>query len=503
MKKLMYILAATLTALAGQAALPQPDLIAQIHFAGGDQIYADKNYSAFTNEFSSPEALALRKQTADRLAPWLAGWLQAKLGVAVPDGAAKLRPLFDDLQSAEWFLEARAAAGGKPDLAIAIKLAPARAQAWTAVLKPYFPAATFKSSANWLIFDSGTGTEKTGELLEKKLSAPPAGWLSMDINWPRLAQWYPELKKLALPETLLAVTAPDANLHVDGKFFFPENLSIKLDPWQIPSNTVHQPFVSFTAVRGFAGWLDGQDWAQPVKLSPPANQMFTWAMKGMPFQAFAAVPVRDSAAALRQLDAGLQPVLADRNAHDGFIGAFTLDVTNDQITLMGAPFIAPFVKTVSEPGGQFLLAGGIPNAPKPKPMPSELFQRLAMPNLVFYHWEFTAERLPLMLNLSQLALLLTRHQQLDGDSAACKWINKFGPLCGNSVTEITQSAPDQLSFTRTAPAGLTAFELLSLAGWLQAPDFPHCNLSLPPVAERLKQLRAKHPHPGPTPAPTH
>jgi len=153
MKQLILILTAALTALVARAALPQPDLIAQIHFAGGDKVAADKNFPAFTNEFTSPEALALRKQTADKLAPWLAGWLQGNLGTAVPGGAAKLRPLFDDLQTAEWFLEARAAAGARPDVAIAIKLDAARAQLWQASLKSFFPAATFKQSANWLMLD--------------------------------------------------------------------------------------------------------------------------------------------------------------------------------------------------------------------------------------------------------------------------------------------------------------------------------------------------------------
>jgi len=129
---------------------------------------------------------------------------------------------------------------------------------------------------------------------------------------------------------------------------------------------------------------------------------------------------------------------------------------------------------------------------KSKPLSSELFQHLASPNLVFYHWEVTKERLPLLLNLSQLTLLLTRHKQLDGESVAYKWVAKIGPTLGTTDTEIMQTAPDQFSFTRKAPSGLTAFELLALANWLEAADFPHCNLNLPPISERLKQLRGKH-----------
>ena len=58
MKKFLSIFTLALLALAGRAALPQPDLIAQIHFAGGQNIAADKNYPAFASEFSSAEALA-------------------------------------------------------------------------------------------------------------------------------------------------------------------------------------------------------------------------------------------------------------------------------------------------------------------------------------------------------------------------------------------------------------------------------------------------------------
>ncbi len=127
-----------------------------------------------------------------------------------------------------------------------------------------------------------------------------------------------------------------------------------------------------------------------------------------------------------------------------------------------------------------MLAGFFPNGPKTKPLPPELFLRLAQSNLVYYHWEITAERLKLLPQLSQLALMVTRHRQLDAQSAAGKWLARIGPTLGNTVTEVTQIAPDELSFTRQAPGGLTAVELTALANWLEAPDFPGFDLRLPP-----------------------
>ena len=504
MKKLIVLLALVVVAVGVRAALPQPDLVAQIHFAGAQKFSAAASAAAFTNEFCSAEAVALRAQTADKLSGWLAGWLQKNVGVAVPDGAAKLRPLFDDLQKTEWFLEARAAANGPPDVAIAIQLDPARAQLWQSNLKPFFPAASFKSSGGWLVFDSGTGAPKIGDGLAQKISAPPTGWLTLDVNWPRLAQWYPKLKELGLPETQFAVTAPDANLHIAGKFFFPENLSLDLENWRVPTNTLHQPFVSFTAVRGFSAWLKSQPWAQPYQLSPEPNQLFVWALPQIPYQTFAAVPVPDAAGAVTQAYARLQPAFNAPSAANDFLMPFSLQLTNNEITWTGVPFIAPYLRALQEPAGQYLFGGAFPNTPRSKPLPPELFARLAPKNLVLYHWEITAERVPQVLNLSQLGLVLTSHKQLGAESAALKWIQKTAPALGNTVTEITQTGPAEMTFTRKSSGVFTTVEMFALANWLEAANFPGCDLKLPPRQDKLKRLHPKVPGalslPAPVPA---
>jgi hypothetical protein len=499
MKKLFAILALGVLTLAAHAALPQPDLIAQIHFAGAQKISADKNCSAFTNEFSSAEAVALRNNAADKLAPWLAGWLQAKLGVTVPGGSTKLRPLLDDLHTAEWRLESRVQADGKPEVVLAIKLAVPRVQIWRDGLKPFFPAATFTEAGGWLVFDSAPGTGRLAGQMVGKISAPGQAWLELDVNWPRLAQWYPKLKELGLPETQLAVTAPDANLRINGKLFFPENLSLALEPWRVPTNTLHQPFDSFTAVRGFSSWLRQQSWAPTYKLSPTPNQLFVWGLPNIPYQTFAAIPVPNAADALNQAYARLRPVFELNKVQ--FLTPFTLVQTNNEINFRGMPFIAPYLKALTEPAGQFLFAGAFPNTPRSKPLPPELLQRLAEKDLVFYHWEITAERLPQVLNLSQLSLALTSHRQLDGKSAAAIWINKIAPALGNTTTEIALSGPAEMTFARKAPGGFTAFELFALASWLAADDFPHFNLNPPPRPARFNRLHPKVPGAMPMPAP--
>ena len=116
-------------------------------------------------------------------------------------------------------------------------------------------------------------------------------------------------------------------------------------------------------------------------------------------------------------------------------------------------FCSPFVQAVRDPAGDFLLGGFFPNPPRAQPLPPELFAELNQPNLVYYHWEDTAERLTDLPQLSQLLLMLTRHKQFNRQSAAGKWLDRIAPALGSSVTEVKQTAPDELAFIRTAPGG--------------------------------------------------
>jgi hypothetical protein len=159
---------------------------------------------------------------------------------------------------------------------------------------------------------------------------------------------------------------------------------------------------------------------------------------------------------------------------------FTMTMTNNRISWGSMPFISPKVTALHEPAGDFLVGEFFPNTPITKPLPPELFARLGRTNLIYYHREITAERLKLLPQLTQLALMLTRHKQLDTKSAAAKWLDRIGQTPGTAVTEITQTAPDEWSLKRTAPAGLTAIELIALANWLEATNFPGCDLHLPP-----------------------
>ena len=508
--------------ISAEAAPPATDLIAQVHFAGAAQISADTNAIAFTNLWCSPEAQALRTQTLDKLSRVPYEWLKAKLTPETGDGTAQLRPLLDDLLSAEWYLKIRAPSNAPPEYVLAIRLDAEPALRWDMNLKTVLESWTQlparKSQiagqtgwrlekheppnsiccvhvGDWVVFGCGQNElplteEIIRKILADKRPAPSSknDWLTADLDWPRLAQLFPVLSTIDLPEMRWQAIGRDGNLQFFGKLIFREPLPISLEKWRLPTNTIHLPFVGFTATRGIAPWLEKQTWAQPYEIAPVPNQVFFWAMAQIPLQTFAAVPVPNASRALVQLD---QQLSVHTNWQSHFTMPVTMVMTNNQISWRGMPFIAPNVLALHEPAGDFLLVGFFPNGPKTKPLPPELLTELGRSNLVYYDWEITGERLKQLPQLTQLGLMLTRHKQLDAQSAAAKWLNRIGPSLGVTATEITQTAPDELTFQRKAPGGLTAIELTALANWLEAANFPGCDLRITPPRFRPGQKPVK------------
>ena len=338
-----------------------------------------------------------------------------------------------------------------------------------------------------------------GQILPLPAKPPGAetNWLAAELNWPRLAQIFPALKEYDFPKIQMQVVGRGGNLQLTGRLALAQPLP-PLENWRLPASTIRQPLISFTAARGVGPWLAKQPWMRPLEIQPQPDQLFIWALARIPFQTFAAEPVPDAKAALAQLDRRLS---ADTNWQRHFTIPLTLTMTNNEISWRGMPFITPFVQAVREPAGDFLFGGFFQNPPTTRPLPPELLAPLNQPNLVYYHWEITAERLKELPQLSQLLLMLTRHRQLGGQSAAGKWLNRVDPALGSSVTEVTQTAPNELAFKRTAPGGLTAIELLAFANWLEAPQFPALDLRLPPPRVRPGQKPVK-PLSTPPAAPT-
>jgi hypothetical protein len=478
----------------------QTDLIARIHFLGGDRIAADTNSPAFTNEFCSPEARAFESQILDKLSALPTAWFQAKLPVGTIDGPAQLRPLLDDFLKTEWCFEIRDATNGSPEYALAIRLDDGRAQLWSKNLRTLLESWTkistqntpegwmlkkdlppnlfeFSRKGDWVVLDCGQNELPLGpELIGSVLKSTEANWLTVNLDWPRLAQIYPALQTFDCPRFRFQMTGEGGNLHFDGQLNLAQPLP-GLPDWQIPTNVIHGTFVSFTAGRGMGPWLQRQSWFEPFQLQPQPEQFFTWALPQNPFGTFTAEPVPDATAALVRLG---QDFDADTDWHRLFILPVKTTVADDKLFFGGIPFMVPSIQADRETNGAFLVGGFFPVPPGEGIIPDDLQKELNLPNLVYYHWEVTRDRLEELPRLSQLLLLITHHQQLGKKTPGAVWLNQIQPLLGASVTAAAKSGPQSVSFVRSAPVGLNAIELFLLVDWLESPTFPSLELPKAP-----------------------
>jgi hypothetical protein len=88
---------------------------------------------------------------------------------------------------------------------------------------------------------------------------------------------------------------------------------------------------------------------------------------------------------------------------------------------------------------------------------------------------------PVSTNISPAALR-TRSALI----AEQNWFNGVGPMLttGNTVTEITRTAPAELTIVRQSPFVLTAVEFIYLSHWITGTGRPPINLNLlPPPAK--------------------
>lgn len=494
------------------AALSPANTIVRVYFAGADNLAADTNSTAFTNIFCSSQARVLENQTLDKLSRAPAAWFADKLPSGAPDGSAQLRPLLDDLLKSKWVFQMRDAPAS-PEYVLAVQLNNIRAdlwqtnlrsllESWTRIkaqdivggweLKKDMPPNLFRivRTNNWLVIGCGQDELPLADTWASGTESPETNetnWVAAKLDWPRLAQIFPVFARFDVPPMRMQVVGRNGLLLPSGTFELSQPLAA-LPDWQIPSDMIHGPLTSFTAVRGFAPWLERQSWAKWLQLSPEPDQAFVWSigqfstssLAEYPVQTYLAIPVSNSVTALAQLDRSLT---ADTNWENRLLYPLPLDTESNRIALLKIPFfVSPEVKALTDPSGEFLFADVFPNLPGAQP-PDALFQEVTRENRVFYHWEITSARLKDLPHMTQLALMLTNHRQVDDGSPAGRWLDHIGSKLGVSVTEVTQTGPSELSFSRSAPAGLTAIELIALAEWLEAPNFPGCDLRAAYVPE--------------------
>ena len=268
----------------------------------------------------------------------------------------------------------------------------------------------------------------------------------------------------------LTLTGDGSNVLTRAQLDFPKPLPFELEPWNMPTNLIHGPLHSFSAIQGLRPWLSVLKFWKDLGAKSPPNQVFFWAQEPSPFLTFAASPMPGASKFLSNLNEGpvkkWNPWLGPH-----YMGQIELDAGTLKWTHL--PLAAPFMTVADDHGQDFLLAGfgegNVTNMPTPGSVIRELFSKT---NAVYYGRELTGARTWAWLLVGQGARLVGFRAQLPDDSKGNAWIRAIWQRLGNSTTFITEPASSEISLSGESTIGLNSLEIHLVADWLESPGFP-------------------------------
>ncbi len=466
----------------------------QFHFAGVTNI-TGTNAAKLQAVLALPVTAELRNEAFAKLARTPQVLWKKSLPAGLADQSALLRPLLDDLATSESYVELRSSAE-RPGVLIAAQIDSSRAVLWSTNL--------WQAATNWKLGTpavQGTNGWRAGNDLDLafgrsgkwtvaalshekdaiqrfnapafqpfKTSAAPIV-LDLKADLPRLAGIFPVLGKFKLPPVELKVTGSGEYVRTEGKLLYSDRLPIKLEPWKIPTNIVIDPLISFTCGQGIAPVLPQIKGYEQLGIKEKPNQFSLWGMATVHAQTFLTVPMSDPTNVMKQIAPRL-PGFVSANITN-LLGNFLWVSNRAEWIWHGLPMVLPHVHPEKLPAGEFLYAGLFPMGPRTNTAPGELFaQVIGRTNLVYYDWELTQERLPHARHTFQLLDIIQQRRLPSAKIASQRWLTNIVAHLGNSITEVTQTSPKELSLVRKSHVGLTGFELVLLTRWLDSPGFP-------------------------------
>ena len=490
--------------------------IAAWHFVGGKKIAAESDATKLREIWNLPATQVLEKQTVGKLARAPFDFLKGKTD-SKKDFAPLFEPLIRDLERSESVFRMCERTNGFPEFSLAVALDSAQAAVWQSNLGTVLSTWTrmkttplqqggvagwqlkkhhapdlfrFIRAGNWAVLSCGENDlpleKETLAQIQRSGRPLPAltnEWLTAHADWPRLSKWIQMAGGglAPLPNTTLQISCRDENVRTKVIVEDSKPFAWHYTPWQIPTNIIHEPLVSFTAVRGIEPWLSRQRAIQSFVWRPMPNQLFVWAMARVPFQTFIAMPVSNPTNIAKQLQVKLASKFnVALKKHN--LGGIVWKTNENMMAWQGAPFISPFLQPLRAPSGDFLMAGLFPKSDRTNVISTDLMGQLnGHTNLFYYNWEITALRLPQLRQMCQLGLFFSGRRQLDGKSASAKWLDAIGPKLGNTVTELTRTSAREMTLIRKSPIGFDAAELVALANWLELTKFP-CQFRVPTLA---------------------
>lgn len=275
------------------------------------------------------------------------------------------------------------------------------------------------------------------------------------------------------PRISFGASGKDGQVRTTGRLNFPEPLQLDLEPWNIPTNLVHSPLESFTAIRGIRPLLAAAKIPAFLRMDKAPNQFFLWSQTGLPFQTYVAAPFSNASNYVHDLQDYLENTGNPWLTNNSGLGEIRRTTNVNKMKWIKVPYLEPFLESVTLDQGEFLSAGFGPAANTRHPLPVELLQQvIGTTNLVAYDWELSGPRLDDLLYITQIMRAAVHKPQLPTKGNFIPWFDAIATKLGNSGMAITMTGPKELSFVRTSTLGFSALELHFLADWLESPQFP-------------------------------
>lgn len=350
----------------------------------------------------------------------------------------------------------------------------------------------FVQNAEWLLVANGfaddTVAAKWAKSLQNSGRPIPAlkdNWLEISANLDAL-HLHPKLPFAgAINYGEIALSWQEKNLRTTGKLTLAGEHTPTNDDWRIPRGIVHDPLISFTAVRGLKSFIG--DLAAFKGMPPDSipDQFFNWTQGTVAFVDDFAMPVNDEDKVFTQLERSV-PAAYNPAIMNVSLGGWLSTTNHSRLLWRGLPIFVPFLGPTNDSGQGFLYGGLFPLNPKTNapPAPEELFSQFSKrKNLFYYDWEIAPARLAAFNQLQPFVNLVIPEAKPSKSAFAGPWLNEIQDKLGNVITEITSTGPRELSLTRKSQIGMTGIELWLLTHWLDSETFPEFPYSKPKKPE--------------------
>ncbi len=442
---------------------------------------------------SLPESALVRSNTLAKLASNLPVLLFPEAATNV-DQALKLKPLLEDVLNYESKVEW--VSGSPLRWRVSVKIPVEHTGLWTAnlyalivrgelinkipltnitdtaVMAGYSDEATYRYGMkdSWVTVERAETGYDWGVLAQSETGLETNAWLALELDTKVLPHVVGVMSPEQLPYIRLTMTGKGQNQTSRLSLKFPQALGFVPQPWQVPTNTIQDPVISFTALQGIGGWWSRQDWLKPLRLKSAPQQLYTWAQSDVPFQTFFAFP---AAGASNLVQTSVDRWMNDFNGVISNRLAGQISNRTNELTWTGLPVIVPYLKAAPEPKDDHLVFGFFPMSPNSTNLPPELLQQfVGRTNSIYYDWEITEARLTQWIQFSPLLFMSANRLPVANSAVPYQWLRSMAPKLGNTVTEAQLAESDEIKVLRNSPAGFTGFELYLLTRWLDQKSFP-------------------------------